>query len=79
MGGAGRARSLYYYESHRERWTRAPESAVDFSEDVLFLSLRHGFVLVSECVILSSRERFNEMHVRMWWEENRSRVHKQYL
>ena len=52
---------------------------VDFSEDVLFLSLGHGFVLVTECVIWSSRERFNEMHARRWWEENRSRVHKQYL
>ncbi|KAL4283944.1 hypothetical protein GQ457_16G002580 [Hibiscus cannabinus] len=26
-----------------------------------------------------SRERFGEMHARLWWEENRARVHKQYL
>ncbi|XP_051148363.1 protein Brevis radix-like 4 [Andrographis paniculata] len=26
-----------------------------------------------------SREKFGEMHARVWWEENRARVHKQYL
>ncbi|XP_039023890.1 protein Brevis radix-like 4 [Hibiscus syriacus] len=26
-----------------------------------------------------SRERFGEMHARLWWEENRARIHKQYL
>ncbi|XP_047333964.1 protein Brevis radix-like 4 isoform X2 [Impatiens glandulifera] len=26
-----------------------------------------------------SREKFGEMHARLWWEENRARVHKQYL
>ncbi|GAU27999.1 hypothetical protein TSUD_373950 [Trifolium subterraneum] len=26
-----------------------------------------------------SREKFGEMHARLWWEENRARVHEQYL
>lgn len=26
-----------------------------------------------------SRERFGEMHARLWWEENRRRIHEQYL
>ncbi|XP_010273950.1 PREDICTED: protein Brevis radix-like 2 isoform X2 [Nelumbo nucifera] len=26
-----------------------------------------------------SRERFGEMHARLWWEENRARIHEQYL
>lgn len=26
-----------------------------------------------------SRERFGEMHARLWWEENRARVHERYL
>ncbi|GAB2222227.1 hypothetical protein Droror1_Dr00013432 [Drosera rotundifolia] len=26
-----------------------------------------------------SRERFGEMHARMWWEENKARIQKQYL
>ncbi|KAK9715702.1 hypothetical protein RND81_06G183600 [Saponaria officinalis] len=26
-----------------------------------------------------SREKFGEMHARVWWEENRSRIHEQYL
>lgn len=26
-----------------------------------------------------SREKFGEVHARLWWEENRARVHKQYL
>ncbi|XP_047322592.1 protein Brevis radix-like 4 [Impatiens glandulifera] len=26
-----------------------------------------------------SREKFGEVHARLWWEENRGRVHKQYL
>ncbi|XP_051136350.1 protein Brevis radix-like 2 [Andrographis paniculata] len=26
-----------------------------------------------------SRERFEEMHARMWWEENRARIQQQYL
>lgn len=26
-----------------------------------------------------SRERFGEMHARMWWEENRGRIQEQYL
>ncbi|KAJ1698694.1 hypothetical protein LUZ63_007206 [Rhynchospora breviuscula] len=26
-----------------------------------------------------SRERFTEMHARLWWEENRARIHDQYL
>ncbi|KAL2229136.1 protein Brevis radix-like 4 [Sesamum indicum] len=26
-----------------------------------------------------SREKFGEMHARVWWEENRARIHKQYL
>ncbi|KAK4395081.1 protein Brevis radix-like 2 [Sesamum angolense] len=26
-----------------------------------------------------SRERFGEMHARMWWEENRARIQQQYL
>ncbi|KAL1805215.1 hypothetical protein ACET3Z_028283 [Daucus carota] len=26
-----------------------------------------------------SREKFGEMHARLWWEENRARVHRQYL
>ncbi|KAK1309265.1 Protein Brevis radix-like 3 [Acorus calamus] len=26
-----------------------------------------------------SRERFGEMHARRWWEENRARIHEQYL
>ncbi|XVE97925.1 hypothetical protein REPUB_Repub03eG0061000 [Reevesia pubescens] len=26
-----------------------------------------------------SRERFGEMHARLWWEENRARIHDQYL
>ncbi|XWS20094.1 hypothetical protein CRYUN_Cryun31cG0071600 [Craigia yunnanensis] len=26
-----------------------------------------------------SRERFGEMHARMWWEENRARIQEQYL
>ncbi|XP_011625293.1 protein Brevis radix-like 4 isoform X1 [Amborella trichopoda] len=26
-----------------------------------------------------SRERFGEMHARLWWEENRTRIHEQYL
>ncbi|XP_068659004.1 protein Brevis radix-like 2 [Aristolochia californica] len=26
-----------------------------------------------------SRERFGEMHARLWWEENRARIHAQYL
>ncbi|KAL9224676.1 hypothetical protein vseg_000688 [Gypsophila vaccaria] len=26
-----------------------------------------------------SREKFGEMHARVWWEENRGRIHEQYL
>ncbi|KAE8820849.1 protein Brevis radix-like 1 [Hordeum vulgare] len=26
-----------------------------------------------------SREKFSEMHARLWWEENRTRIHEQYL
>ncbi|KAH6761638.1 BREVIS RADIX-like 4 [Perilla frutescens var. hirtella] len=26
-----------------------------------------------------SREKFGEMHARVWWEENRARIHDQYL
>ncbi|KAL3535555.1 hypothetical protein ACH5RR_004016 [Cinchona calisaya] len=26
-----------------------------------------------------SREKFGEMHARLWWEENRARIHKQYF
>ncbi|CAI8589782.1 unnamed protein product [Vicia faba] len=26
-----------------------------------------------------SREKFGEVHARLWWEENRARVHEQYL
>ncbi|KAJ4824781.1 Protein Brevis radix-like 4 [Turnera subulata] len=26
-----------------------------------------------------SRERFGEVHARLWWEENRARIHEQYL
>nr|GLL20701.1 protein Brevis radix-like 4 isoform X2 [Ipomoea trifida] len=26
-----------------------------------------------------SREKFGEMHAKIWWEENRARIHKQYL
>ncbi|KAK4415733.1 protein Brevis radix-like 4 [Sesamum alatum] len=26
-----------------------------------------------------SREKFGELHARLWWEENRARIHKQYL
>ncbi|GFY98494.1 BREVIS RADIX-like 4 [Actinidia rufa] len=26
-----------------------------------------------------SREKFGEVHARLWWEENRTRIHKQYL
>lgn len=26
-----------------------------------------------------SRERFGEMHARVWWEENRARIHERYL
>ncbi|KAL9995043.1 putative brevis radix (BRX) domain, protein BREVIS RADIX [Helianthus debilis subsp. tardiflorus] len=26
-----------------------------------------------------SREQFGEVHARLWWEENRARIHKQYL
>lgn len=26
-----------------------------------------------------SRERFGEMHARLWWEENRARIHEHYL
>ncbi|KAF8388758.1 hypothetical protein HHK36_025438 [Tetracentron sinense] len=26
-----------------------------------------------------SRERFGEMYARLWWEDNRARIHKQYL
>ncbi|XP_062199777.1 protein Brevis radix-like 1 [Phragmites australis] len=26
-----------------------------------------------------SREMFSEMHARLWWEENRARIHEQYL
>ncbi|XP_051131762.1 protein Brevis radix-like 4 [Andrographis paniculata] len=26
-----------------------------------------------------SREQFGEIHAKLWWEENRARVHKQYL
>ncbi|CAH9098454.1 unnamed protein product [Cuscuta europaea] len=26
-----------------------------------------------------SREKFGEMHARVWWEENRARIHRQYL
>lgn len=26
-----------------------------------------------------SREKFGEMHARLWWEENRARIHSQYL
>lgn len=26
-----------------------------------------------------SRERFGEMHARLWWEENRARIQEQYL
>lgn len=26
-----------------------------------------------------SREKFGEVHARLWWDENRARVHKQYL
>ncbi|XP_057766813.1 protein Brevis radix-like 4 isoform X2 [Salvia miltiorrhiza] len=26
-----------------------------------------------------SREKFGEIHARLWWEENRARIHKQYL
>ncbi|KAL0908370.1 hypothetical protein M5K25_022860 [Dendrobium thyrsiflorum] len=26
-----------------------------------------------------SRERFGEMHARLWWEENKTRIHEQYL
>ncbi|KAG2311275.1 hypothetical protein Bca52824_022832 [Brassica carinata] len=26
-----------------------------------------------------SREIFGEMHARVWWEENRARIHEQYL
>ncbi|XP_073290454.1 protein Brevis radix-like 4 [Primulina huaijiensis] len=26
-----------------------------------------------------SREKFGEVHAKLWWEENRSRIHKQYL
>ncbi|XP_076955420.1 protein Brevis radix-like 4 [Bidens hawaiensis] len=26
-----------------------------------------------------SRDKFGEVHARLWWEENRARIHKQYL
>ncbi|KAL8456622.1 hypothetical protein ACS0TY_034742 [Phlomoides rotata] len=26
-----------------------------------------------------SREKFGEIHAKLWWEENRARIHKQYL
>ncbi|KAJ0745676.1 putative brevis radix (BRX) domain, protein BREVIS RADIX [Helianthus annuus] len=26
-----------------------------------------------------SREKFGEVHARLWWEENRARIQKQYL
>nr|KAJ0205211.1 hypothetical protein LSAT_V11C500279860 [Lactuca sativa] len=26
-----------------------------------------------------SREKFGEVHARLWWEENRARIHSQYL
>ncbi|KAL3642904.1 hypothetical protein CASFOL_013719 [Castilleja foliolosa] len=26
-----------------------------------------------------SREKFGELHAKLWWEENRARIHKQYL
>ncbi|KAL9339138.1 hypothetical protein Peur_068153 [Populus x canadensis] len=26
-----------------------------------------------------SRERFGEMHAKVWWEENRARIHEQYM
>jgi hypothetical protein len=26
-----------------------------------------------------SREKFGEVHARLWWEENRARIHEQYL
>ncbi|XP_076896754.1 protein Brevis radix-like 4 [Bidens hawaiensis] len=26
-----------------------------------------------------SRDKFGEVHARLWWEENRTRIHKQYL
>ena len=32
------------------------------------------------CFLLHcSREIFGEMHARVWWEENRARIHEQYL
>ncbi|WVZ12457.1 hypothetical protein V8G54_016987 [Vigna mungo] len=29
--------------------------------------------------IRAFREKFGEMHARLWWEENRARIHEQYL
>ncbi|RLN33470.1 protein Brevis radix-like 1 [Panicum miliaceum] len=31
------------------------------------------------CRVRFSREKFSEMHARLWWEENRARIHEQYL
>ncbi|XAR67119.1 hypothetical protein NMG60_11013555 [Bertholletia excelsa] len=28
---------------------------------------------------INAREKFGEVHARLWWEENRARIHKQYL
>ncbi|RXH74769.1 hypothetical protein DVH24_029490 [Malus domestica] len=33
----------------------------------------------SECFSFVNREKFGEMHARLWWEENRARIHEQYL
>ncbi|KAG6518510.1 hypothetical protein ZIOFF_021985 [Zingiber officinale] len=31
------------------------------------------------CRVRFSREKFGEMHARLWWEENRARIRQQYL
>ncbi|KAK3030907.1 hypothetical protein RJ639_036645 [Escallonia herrerae] len=32
-----------------------------------------------QIIVLCSREKFGEMHARLWWEENRARIQEQYL
>lgn len=41
----------------------------------IHLNLKFSFFFV----LLYSREKFGEMHARLWWEENRARIQEQYL
>jgi hypothetical protein len=45
----------------------------------LFRVKQHEIYLLMFMHMWCSREKFGEMHARLWWEENRARVHEQYL